>query len=760
MVRRSRSLEAAFGRVVALRWPILALYALLVPAAGLLALRIPSEGAIGSLVVESDPDAQATRAFQRIFPEGQVVLLLLESDDPFRPEALAEASAVAQALATTPGVSVFSALELYRRAHPAFAPTAEGAAAFRAFAAPIALLRRQGLVGDRFLGLAAAFPSRGAAARDQTLAALDAALARVPRHAVTGIRRVGAPYLESWIERESSQASLRWFPIFALFVVGIALFLYRSVRALLAILLALGSAVALAVGAGALLGFRFTLVSALVPLTVMVTALANLVYLHSRFVDQPAGLGLDEHHRQALANKFLPVTASSLAAVLGFGALQVSAIRPIREMGLWTATGLALAWLVSFTLFPALQKALRTPTGRVVSVRAALYQRVAAALPAFTFRWRWPLVAGALLLSAGGVVALFGWPGRLPPMRIGVDALDYVDPSLPIHRDMVFFREQVAGLSLARAWIRTRPGEAADPEVLRGIDRFTEAVQRLPDVSAAVGPTTFLRLRRALAGLGDALPADPAGFAEVVSDLELLLLTQPELRGFLDAGALSSAQVTITFGRADPTGYQAAVGRIRQAWADAVALHPALAGAELQVVGEALLQAKVGASLVPTLTESFAITAALIFLAFLLVFRSPTARLMAMIPSLFAILVTFLGLRLAGGGLNVATILIATTVLGTTENDQIHFFHHLHEGEGPGGLAEAVDHSLRVSGRAIVFATFINAAGFLGLAFSSFPPLRQFGLVTSSAFLLAMVADFTALLASLWLVRGERPAGG
>jgi predicted RND superfamily exporter protein len=96
-------------------------------------------------------------------------------------------------------------------------------------------------------------------------------------------------------------------------------------------------------------------------------------------------------------------------------------------------------------------------------------------------------------------------------------------------------------------------------------------------------------------------------------------------------------------------------------------------------------------------------------------------------------------------------------VLGTTENDQIHFFHHLHEGEGPGGLDGALRHALRVSGRAIVFATLINAAGFLGLSFSSFPPLRQFGVVTAAAFLLAMVADFTALPAALWLTRGERP---
>jgi len=160
--------------------------------------------------------------------------------------------------------------------------------------------------------------------------------------------------------------------------------------------------------------------------------------------------------------------------------------------------------------------------------------------------------------------------------------------------------------------------------------------------------------------------------------------------------------------------------------------------------GESLLQVKVGASLVPTLAQSFALTAALIFVVFLFVFRSPRARLLAMIPSLFAILATFLGMRLFGASLNVATILIATTVLGTTENDQIHFFHHLHEREGA-PLDEALLHALRVSGRAIVFATLINAAGSWPSRSPAFRRCRQFGLVTSAAFMLALIADFTAL---------------
>jgi hypothetical protein len=343
-------------------------------------------------------------------------------------------------------------------------------------------------------------------------------------------------------------------------------------------------------------------------------------------------------------------------------------------------------------------------------------------------------------------------------MKIGVDSLDYVDASLPIHRDMVFFREQVGGLNVARVWVTTPPGAATDPEVLRGLDRFASGIERDPDVTSVVGPTTFLRMRRYLATGSDRLPdGDPEAFAALAGDLEQLLLSEPELRTFLDAGSLANAQLTVLFRRIDAEGFRALEAAIRAEWARAQGDVPALRGATMRVVGESMLQAKVGASLVPTLSESFALTAALIFVAFLFVFRSAAARLMAMIPSVFAILVTFLGMRLTGTPLNVATILIATTVLGTTENDQIHFFHHLGEGEGH-GLDHALRHALRVSGRAIVFATLINAAGFLGLSFSSFPPLRQFGVITAGAFLLAMIADFTALPAALWIARRERPA--
>jgi len=69
------------------------------------------------------------------------------------------------------------------------------------------------------------------------------------------------------------------------------------------------------------------------------------------------------------------------ATAVGFGALAVSDIRPVHDMGLWTACGLVVAWIGCFTLFPALQSLLH------LSLRAGLalsYLIVAGSLLGFT----------------------------------------------------------------------------------------------------------------------------------------------------------------------------------------------------------------------------------------------------------------------------------------------------------------------------------------------------------------------------------------
>ena len=740
-----------FARAVVRHPGIIVVFAaLLVLPAASLARRVESDNSVDRLIVADDADAKETRAFQSIFPEGDYVVLLAEAPDPFAADVVRRVEEIEAALSRLgERVRPLSALTIWRQAG--------SRADFRSFATGTDLFRRQGLVGDGVLGIPLEISAASPADLARALDAVDEAVRPFEERPapLTALRKIGRPYVDRYLSRETHRSTLIYMPLFGLFIVLLNLFLYRSFRTLLAFLITIGFTVLLTEATAGALGYVSTIVSSLVPMTVLITCTATLVYIHSLYVACPPGQALPDHLAFTLANKFLPCTASIFAAAVGFAALAVSGIRPIREMGLWVAAGMVWTWLAAFTLFPALQRLLRTPTQSERRTAGAWWPHVVARLPDFSYRWRHALVTASVVLMLLGLGALLGVPGRIEPMRLETDALDYIDPDLPIVRDTRRFEATMSGLSVTEAWIRVPGGRALDPQVLRGLHRFAQRLETDPRVGSVMGPTTLLQWARYVGRQGDALPDDPAAWPKLAADLEQLLLERPELRGYVDVGTLGHARLRI-ISRGSLGGYEPLRAYVRGRWEEASARDPALSGCELSVVGEGVLQAKISHYLVPTLTESFALTAGVIFVAFLLVFRSPSARLMAMIPSLFAILTMFLVMRMTGIALNVATILIASTVLGASENDQIHFFYHFQEGRA-GGTAGALRHALTVSGRAIVFATLINAGGFLALALSPLPPMRQFGIVSASAFLLSMIADFTALPAALWLIRRDRP---
>ena len=271
-------------------------------------------------------------------------------------------------------------------------------------------------------------------------------------------------------------------------------------------------------------------------------------------------------------------------------------------------------------------------------------------------------------------------------------------------------------------------------------------------MDAVDGPTSVLRWAKYIESGSDQLSLSPADWPKLAADLENILLTQPGARSFVDVTNLNSVRISIR-GRGDAFGPAGAMRRYVEAtWAAARAGNPAFHDVRGQLAGNGVLAGEITERLLPTLTQSFLLTATVIFLAFLVVFRSPSARLMTMIPSFFAILSVFIVMRATGIPLNIATILIGSTVLGATENDQVHFFYHLQEGRRTGSTEASLRYALLTAGRPILFATLINASGFLALALSDLPPMRQFGIVSASAFVLALIADFTALPAALWIL--------
>ena len=756
-------LERTFRFVLAKRWWVLAAYALLLGPSAWFAMQVGQDNAIDRLFVETDPDYIHAKEFEKVFGGGEFVMLLAEATDPYAPDVLALIDDLEQKIRAIPKCSTNSALSVFRKAKAGFDPKTQ-ARELEAFMGGTRLFKAQGLVGDGFLSIPIVMDVDGPKERYETLSRIDAVVDGVVQSPapLLALRKVGEPYVNDYLDRGTTQAGLRCFPFFGLFVIALCLGLYRSFRALLAFVITLGVNVAMAVGYVGLTGGTFTIVSAMVPMTILITCTATLVYIHSRFVERPPDRSVHEHQVFSLLNKFLACTASIFATAVGFAALAVSDIRPIREMGIWIAIGLVFTWIVVFTLFPALQSVLKTPTQVERKTAGQFFVRLASVLPSRSWRLRWLLVPGSLVLSALGAMALFGAPGLLAPMPLQTNPLEYVNHDTDLYKDTKRLEQLIPGLSVSEIMIR--PKDPSDPQsallltdgaVIKGLNHFQQALEKEPLVGAAVGLPSVLRMVRYVSGRGDQLPEDVDELDEI--DLASLLASDPMLARFVEPTAMQQTHVTVISKTMDYPVWQGLETRMQALWADAVATDPALDRLEIVCGGLGPLHAKVGHNLTPTLVDSFVITVAIIFAAFLIIFRNGAARLMAMIPSIFAILVMFGIMRLTGSALSVSTILIASTVLGTSENDQIHFFYHFLERKKFGTTEQGLRHTILIAGKPIFFATLINAGGFLAFALSDMPPMRQFGLFAALAFVLSMIADFTALPAALWMVFRDRP---
>src|SRR5579863_2519222 len=97
-----------FRRLLQARGRIVCAFLILAAVGIYGATKIPSDPAIERLIVPGDPVAQATLAYERVFPEGDQALIMLESADPLGSDALQSADRFERDLAKIPHVEPHS----------------------------------------------------------------------------------------------------------------------------------------------------------------------------------------------------------------------------------------------------------------------------------------------------------------------------------------------------------------------------------------------------------------------------------------------------------------------------------------------------------------------------------------------------------------------------------------------------------------------------------------------------------------------------
>lgn len=169
-----------------------------------------------------------------------------------------------------------------------------------------------------------------------------------------------------------------------------------------------------------------------------------------------------------------------------------------------------------------------------------------------------------------------------------------------------------------------------------------------------------------------------------------------------------------------------------------------LKGWTVTISGPAILTEAMGAILVDTQVSSLIYTFVPVFLCMVIFFKSIRIGLFSVIPILMATSFVYALMGLLGVTINSITVVTMNTCIGIGIDYAIHFISgYNYIRNDIGDRKTALKSVIKNKGTPILFNTVVVGLGFLVLAFSSFPPNRDFGILV---FISMIVSAFFSMV--------------
>ncbi|MCB9797066.1 MAG: MMPL family transporter [Alphaproteobacteria bacterium] len=539
--------------------------------------------------------------------------------------------------------------------------------------------------------------------------------------------------------------------VFAL--MGVVLYvLFRHPVAVLGPLLVAALAVLWTLGWMAATGTPITLVSNIIPAFILCVGLGDSVHVQSVFRDQrEAGRGPQEALVEALSSTGPPVVLTTLTTMVGLLSFRFASTRGVQEMGLAAAFGVGCAMLLSLTLLPLALSLVGE--GRLASRSRELaggpIDRLLATCTGLsaTPKGLRRVALGAALLVTMGLVGL-------SQVRVYHDPMDWLPAGDPTRAGLDALEENVGGTASFEVLVDA-DGELGvkDLELLRGLEGLEAHLRGFEH------PHTGERIVSNITSLLDVLretnralaQGDPAAYRlpdtqRGVSDALLLFESaSPRELTRLATADLSRARLSVRLDWMDATSYLPLVDHVAEGIR--TCLPPEV---RATATGSVYALVSVTAALIQDLMRSFGAAAAVILLMMVALLRSLRLGLIGVLPNLLAVGLVLGLMGAVGIPIDLATLLIASIVIGVAVDDSIHYLHQYRVGRAQGLAREdALRQALRHAGRALVSTSLILAIGFSAFLASSLANVRRFGLLVAAACILALLCNLILLPALL-----------
>ena len=527
------------------------------------------------------------------------------------------------------------------------------------------------------------------------------------------------------------------------------------------------TAVVISSGLLALLDWHVTVVSAnFVPLLLVIT-MSIVIHLCVYYLDHRRTMPA-LHRRQSICatTRFMykPCLYSILTSMVAFFSLLVSGLRPVIDFGHIMSLGIAVGFVMCFTLFPTLLTIL--PAERSMVGKPSLTKKITMGCAGLVKKYHrlilW-LAAGLAVISLSGA------------MRLEVENrfIDYFRSDTEIHQGMLVIDRQLGGTTPMDLILNAPQTYTAEP--VHDEEDLLADYLSLADVEQTASnywlhPSRFDKIKKLHAYLesqteiGKVMSLSP--LIEVleqinrgpIGDLQAVFLRKlmPEdVRPVLLDPYLSEDgnQLRINMRIIDSNQELQRDNLIKRLNR---AMHEdfGYAQEDYRISGLMVLYNNTLHSLYESQILTLGSVFLVIMLMFVFLFRSLLLAVIAIIPNALAAGIVLGTMGWSRIPLDIMTITIAAITIGIAVDNTIHYIIRFRrEFAKVASYSQAIDLCHGSIGKAMYYTSSIIVIGFAILSLSNFMPTVYFGLLTALAMLSALLAALTLLPSLLLLIK-------
>ncbi|MEM7372892.1 MAG: MMPL family transporter [Bacteroidota bacterium] len=549
----------------------------------------------------------------------------------------------------------------------------------------------------------------------------------------------GRLYSQSYLMEYMRKEMLLFVGIAALLVFVVFLLLYRSVWAVIGPFLVVACTTVALIGTMAIAQKPLDLLSSLIPAILFVIGMSDVIHLYTRYLYELRQANTSK--RTALLKAYkevgLATLITSLTTAIGFLSLMTASIAPIREFGLFTALGVMYAFVLSFSLYPAILYLLPAPD--IGKGRRFSFSNPEKWMDR-SLTWIWThqgaISKGAILLFIACLFALSG-------LRINNSLMEELPDDDELRSSFTFFEDHYGGVRFLEMaiWPKDSTRSLMEESLVRQIASLESYIKQSYGTTSVFSLASVIRQANQASFGGDpayAVIPDSGAYDRLASVLNKPAVLR-RIRQLYDQEAEVSR---ISANIRDDGGYL--LHQKHQQLHQFVQIHcPDL---NHEQTGMAHLIDLNNRHLVHEMLQGLGVAFLLISIIMALLYRSVWVLLIALIPNIFPLIMVAATMYLLGIDLKVSTALIFSIAFGIAVDDTIHFLSKM-QAELKKGLdaQAAIQHTFLTTGKSIILTSLILCAGFVSLSFSTFSSSHYLGMLISLTLLFAVLIDLLLL---------------